>query len=154
MNPASISLRRARAPQSAAATISDFDRIMAAVFALTGQKPAMDERRQAYRVRIDSTLELNLFPDPKGNLVMIGNCAPLVAQIGAEHLLRVMQLNSYFPSAHQVTVGFIHSNRTMQVWSRYPMHRMKDREVVRMLKLMANAVSHVNAILAESDHRT
>lgn len=149
-----MTLRRSRPPQSVTATVSEFDRIMAAVFALTGSAPAMEERRQAYRVRVDGMFNLNLFPDPRGNLVVVGNSNPIDAAISAERLLRLMQLNSYFPSGNQVAVGFLRESRTMQIWSRHPMHRMKDKEVIRMLKLMANAVGHVNAILAEPERQS
>lgn len=120
---------------------------MTSIFTLTGRPAACNGPQRTVRIRIDNTFDLNLFPDPQGNLVMTGKIRLVGDTIDHEKLHKLLQLNNYFPSIHQISVGILQENQGVQVWSRHPMHKMQGKEALRMLKLMATAVSHVNTIL-------
>jgi len=153
MSTATMPLRRTPSQPSAVSAASDFERIMTGIFMLAGQPPGKARHRQACRLRFNNTVDLNLFPDPAGNLVVVGASRSIDSSIEINHLLGLMQLNSHFHSPHHVAVGYLEQSRTIQVWSKFPMQRMKEKDVMRMLKTMANAIIHINAILQGEDHQ-
>lgn len=127
---------------------------MSAVFTLTGYRPAKDKPRRTYRIRVDNAIDLNLSPDTQGHLVVTGASRCLETTISPQLLLRLLQLNSYFPSTNNIVIGYLEEKRCLQLWVRQPMNRMKDKDVIQMMARMASGISHVNSILYEQDCST
>jgi hypothetical protein len=108
------------------------------------------KRRSAYRVRVDNSVELDFFPDSQGHLNVITRTDTLPDPLSTDCLWRLLELNSFAPSHPNVSVGADQRGRSVQIWTRQPLHELDAKGAFRLLKLMLNALEQVNAQLAHA----
>jgi hypothetical protein len=110
----------------------------------------LSERRSAYRIRVDETIELDFFPDSESSLNVVTTAVSLPEQVSADCLWQLLELNSFVPLHPNVSVAADRKTRKVQIWTRQPLRDLDAHGALRLLKLTLNAVGHVSAVIRDS----
>lgn len=148
-----INLRQSFSPPKSASAraIDDFHHLMLMVSNHLKLPGFIEDKPKSYRVRVDNTVDLHFFPDTEGYLTIVGSSKPLPHPVSSDCLHQLLTLNTYLPLHPTISVGVDRECKCAQVWTREAIGKLKDKKaagVVRLLKLVTNAVIHVNAVIS------